>query len=78
MSVLNPPKELNFYPLIVSCIVSKERASFDDIRKYVETRVGRKVGPEELFEAVSKLQDYRVLKLNEDTTGTFSLQDWEL
>ena len=78
MSLLDRPEKLNYYPLIVACVVNEERASFDDIRKYIEIKVGRKITPEALFEAISKLQEFKVLKLNGDTTGTFSLEDWEV
>ena len=68
----------NFYPLIVYYIVTEERASFADIMSHVEKTVGEKVDPNAVFSAVSKLVEYNILKLNEDTTGTFSLRDWKL
>jgi hypothetical protein len=71
-------EKLNLYPLIVHCVISEERASFSDILKYVEKTVGNKVNPNAVFSALSKLVEYKILKLNEDTTGTFSLQDWNL
>lgn len=70
-------ERLNFYPVIVHCVISEERASFADILKYVEKTVGSKVDPTEVFSSLSKLVEYKILKLNEDTTGTFSLQDWK-
>jgi hypothetical protein len=75
---LEKSEKLNFYPLIVHCIITEERPSFSDILKYVTKTVGTKVDPNEVFSALSKLVEYNILKLNEDTTGTFSLQDWKL
>jgi hypothetical protein len=68
----------NFYPLIVRFIVTEERASFPEITMFVEKEVGTKVDQNALFLAVSKLIEFKVLKINEDTTGTFSLQGWKL
>jgi hypothetical protein len=70
-------QKLNLYPLIVHCIVEEERSSFADVLKYVEKNVGKKVDPSAVFSTLSKLVEYNILKLNEDTTGTFSLQDWQ-
>ena len=70
--------EYNFYPLIVRFVVTEERGSFPDIIKYVEKAVGEKVDPNVVFLATSKLVEFNILKINEDTTGTFSLRDWKL
>ena len=71
-------EKYNFNPLIVHYVVTEERASFVDIMRYAEKTVGEKVDPNAVFSAVSKLVEYNILKLNEDTTGTFSLRDWKL
>jgi len=71
-------EKYNFYPLIIHCIVTEQQASLADIMRYVEKTVGEKVDPNAVFSAVSKLVEYNILKLNEDTTGTFSLRDWKL
>jgi len=71
-------EKFNLYPLIVHYVVTEERPSLPDILKYVEKTVGKKVDPNELFSSLSKLVEYKILKLNQDTTGTFSLQDWKL
>ena len=73
-----PGEKYNFYPLVVHCIVTEERASFGEIVKYVENTIGEKVDPNAVFPIVSKLVEYNILKLNEDTTGTFSLRDWKM
>ena len=70
--------KFNLFPLIVHFIVTEERASFHDILMQVEKTTGRKFDPTTVFSVVSKLVEYKILKLNEDTTGTFSLQDWKL
>jgi DNA-binding PadR family transcriptional regulator len=77
LNTLESENEFNFYPLMVECIVEEETVSFADIRKYVEKKIGEKVNPDELYAALSKLQEYGIVKLNEDTTGTFSLQNWK-
>lgn len=71
-------EKLNFYPVIVHFIVEEEKASFSDILKHVEKTVGKKIDPNIIFSTLSKLVEYKILKLNEDTSGTFSLQDWKL
>lgn len=71
-------EKLNFYPLIVHCIITEERASYADILKYVTKTIGTKPDPNEVFSVLSKLVEHNILKLNEDTTGTFSLQNWKL
>jgi hypothetical protein len=68
----------NLFPLIVRFIVTEERASFPEITRYVEKELGTKVDQNALFLAISKLVELKILKLNEDTMGTFSLQDWKL
>jgi hypothetical protein len=68
----------NFYPLVVNCVVKEERVSFADIMKYVQKAVGEKVDPNAVFSVVSKLVENNILKINEDTTGTFSLRDWKV
>jgi DNA-binding PadR family transcriptional regulator len=70
-------KEYNFYPLVVHCVVTEEKVSFADIQKFVENTIGKKVDPNSVFIALSKLVEYRILKMNLDTTGTFSLGDWK-
>jgi hypothetical protein len=77
VSALEPRQELNYLPLIVHFVVMEESASFEDILKFVKSKVGNRVSADAVFAAVSKLQEYNILKLNKDTTGTFSLQDWE-
>jgi DNA-binding PadR family transcriptional regulator len=67
----------NFYPLLVHCVVEEEKASFADIMKYVQKAVGGRIDPNAVFSALSKLVEDNVLKINEDTTGTFSLGDWK-
>jgi len=68
----------NSFPLIIRFVVAEERASFPEITKYVEKELGTKVDQKALFLSISKLVELKILKLNEDTTGTFSLQDWKL
>ncbi|HYB04753.1 MAG TPA: hypothetical protein VED17_09840 [Nitrososphaerales archaeon] len=68
----------NFFPLIVRFVVTEEKAALPEITKCVEKAVGTKVDQNALFLAISKLVELKILKLNEDTTGTFSLQDWKL
>lgn len=68
----------NLFPLIIRFIVSEDRASFQEITKYVETQLGGKIDQNELFVALSKLIELRIVRLNEDTTGTFSLDDWKM
>ncbi|MDG6995625.1 MAG: hypothetical protein JRN52_06865 [Nitrososphaerota archaeon] len=70
-------KKYNLYPLVVNCVVSEEKASIGDIIKYVEKTVGERVDPNSVFSVISKLVESRVLKLNWDTTGTFSLDEWK-
>jgi hypothetical protein len=67
----------NFYSLIVRLIVTEEKASFPEIVSYIEREIGAKVDQNALFIATSKLVKMKVLKLNEDITGTFSLQNWK-
>ena len=74
----NLEKKYNFYPLVIRCIVDEERASLADIMKYVEKAAGEKIDPNIIFSVVSKLAEYNILKLNEDTTGTFSFKEWKL
>ncbi len=78
MSVLDSDIQYNFYPLIVEYIVGEGRASFSDVLKHIEGKVGKEVSGDQVFASLGKLQEYKILKLNEDTTGTFSLQDWKL
>jgi hypothetical protein len=68
--------DLNLYPLIVRCVVEEDRVSFSEIAKFVVKTVGKEVDPNEVFVAISKLIELGIIKLNSDTTGTFSLQDW--
>jgi len=75
---MNRDIEYNFYPLILRFVVTEERVSFPEILSFVEKEVGTKIDPNVLFLATSKLVEYNILKLNEDTTGTFSLQNWKL
>jgi len=75
---MNRDIEYNFYPLILRFVVTEERVSFPEILSFVEKEVGTKIDPNVLFLATSKLVEYNILKLNEDTTGTFSLQKWKL
>ena len=67
----------NFSPLIIRFIVTEERASFPEIAKCVEKEVGSRIDQSSLFLAISKLIELKILKLNEDTMGTFSLEDWK-
>lgn len=71
-------EKYNFYPLVVHFIVEEERASLADIMGYVEKTIGEKIDPNTVFAVVSKLVEYNILKLNEDTSGTFSLREWKL
>lgn len=72
----NDDNGLNLFPLIVRCVVEEERVSFSEVAKFVVKTVGREVDPNEVFIAISKLIELGIVKLNSDTTGTFSLQDW--
>lgn len=74
----NESQGYNFFPLIVHFVVTEDKATFPEIAKYVEDKVGGKIDQNELFLATSKLIELKILKLNEDTTGSFSLQDWKL
>lgn len=67
----------NFFPLIIRFIVTEDRGSFPEILRFAEETVGEKVDSNALFLAVSKLVEYNILKINNDTTGTFSLRDWK-
>jgi hypothetical protein len=53
------------------------RFQFPEIVSYIEREIGAKVDQNALFMATSKLVQMKVLKLNEDITGTFSLQNWK-
>jgi hypothetical protein len=68
----------NLNPLVILCVVKEERVSFADIMRYVQKTVDDRVDPQAVFSVVSKLVDCNILKINEDTTGTFSLRDWKM
>jgi hypothetical protein len=78
MMASDAEKKYNFYPLVIRCIVDEGRASFADVMKYVEKATGEKIDPNVVFSVISKLVEYNILKLNEDTTGTFSFKEWKL